>query len=229
MTMHKPVCVYVVDDSATSCLALKKQLLQIGCDVMTENDDEKALAFLCAAHTHGHFDLVLLDCFMPVIDGFEFVRRLRACEATLEWRHLPVIGISGDSDHALKQRCIESGMDGVLTKPLSQQTLQNMVDLWCVQGIQTSTSTTVLTEDIAQIFSATSKEDCAALIHAFSQADIERVLRLIHRMKGAAMTMHATEMAATLKRIEASLRGGSESVSLLHEDMIVLTQQIDAL
>jgi CheY-like chemotaxis protein len=76
------------------------------------------------------FDLVMLDCDLPDMDGYEVTRQVRMREARLH-RHTPVIAISASSNAVHKMACIECGMDGVLTKPLQLAVLKAEIALWC--------------------------------------------------------------------------------------------------
>ncbi len=218
-------CVLVVDDSLTSCIAIEKQLTRLGCRVFTAKDGAAALSQL----QDTSFDLVLLDCFMPVMDGFTVARKIRQQERESGRRHLPVIAISGDTDDAHVQLCLECGMDGVLAKPLPLDGLEKILALWCGQTPGSIDVADLKAVDLPALFRSTSREDCALLMQAVNAGHVEAIKRLVHRMKGAALTMKADVMVATLKRIEATLMASPRSVSLLQEDMLVLIQQIDAL
>lgn len=112
-----PLLILVVDDSATSRVVIGRQLKKLACEVITACDGASALATL-AQHV---FDLVLLDCQMPDVSGYEVARRFRktaACACT------PIIAISAASDALHLQRCAASGIDGVLEKPLPPEQLQ---------------------------------------------------------------------------------------------------------
>jgi CheY-like chemotaxis protein len=216
--------ILVVDDSATSCAVIKQQLLGMGCYVVIANDGQKALTYVQDAR----FDLVLLDCYMPGMDGFSVVRSIRQQEQRNGSAHLPVIGISGDTDEAHSQLCLDSGMDGLLGKPLPAGELQTILALWCCAGQHTVDMANLATVDLPALFRDTSHEDYALLMQAVNAGDLAHAKRLVHRMKGAALTMKADGMVAVLKRIDMALAATKLPESLLQEDMQMLLQQIDA-
>lgn len=83
----------------------------------------------------GLYSVVLMDCQMPVMDGFEATRRIRALETKLELRHggrgrLPIIALTADAMKGTRERCVAAGMDDYLTKPIAPKDLFNKVKEW---------------------------------------------------------------------------------------------------
>jgi CheY-like chemotaxis protein/HPt (histidine-containing phosphotransfer) domain-containing protein len=70
------------------------------------------------------FDVVLMDMMMPVMDGIEATRHIRATETD---RHVPIIAMTANAMEADRERCIEAGMDDYLSKPIKAQELQDML------------------------------------------------------------------------------------------------------
>jgi PAS domain S-box-containing protein len=78
------------------------------------------------------YDLVLMDCQMPVIDGFETARRWRASEVTSGRGHVPVIAFTANAMQGDRDRCLAAGMDDYLSKPVSHDKLAAMLRKWLV-------------------------------------------------------------------------------------------------
>jgi adenylate cyclase len=113
--------VLIVDDNAESC-GLLSQLLEIeGYVVGVAGTGEAALEQMGA----GNFDLVLLDLFLPGINGFEVLERLRRNPAL---RHIPVIMLSGDDQHDSIIRGIEMGAEDFLQKPFNPVLLRARIE-----------------------------------------------------------------------------------------------------
>jgi len=74
------------------------------------------------------YDLILMDCQMPEMDGFSATRAIRALEGT--GRHTPIIALTANAMEGERERCLESGMDDYVSKPVSAAALAAAIDLW---------------------------------------------------------------------------------------------------
>lgn len=77
----------------------------------------------------GHFDVVLMDCQMPVMDGFDASRRIRELEAGTS-RHIPIIALTASAISGDEERCRAAGMDDYLTKPVNAAILETKIRQW---------------------------------------------------------------------------------------------------
>ena len=102
-------------------------ILQIqGYEVAVANNGREALE----AHAQTPFDLVLMDCHMPEMDGFEATRAIRAREQAGGGRRLPIVALTANAMAHDREECLEAGMDDHLSKPFSMAKLQEMLDRW---------------------------------------------------------------------------------------------------
>jgi signal transduction histidine kinase/CheY-like chemotaxis protein len=76
------------------------------------------------------FDLILMDCSMPEMDGFETTRRIRAREAGTG-HHVPIVALTANAMEADRERCLAVGMDDYLSKPVRPDDLYVIIDRWC--------------------------------------------------------------------------------------------------
>lgn len=220
--------ILVVDDSATSRVVIEKQLKKLGCNVTTAQDGTSGLAAMAKVE----FDLVLLDCQMPDMSGYDVAMQVRRREREEESAHTPIVAISAETDAAHMQMCLDSGMDGVLGKPLPVDELKKILSLWCDVDVATSTATSVEEMsgvDLQALFRSTSLEDFTAMQELFAQADMLGVGRMAHRMKGAALTMGVAPIVGTLERIEAIAIRNAAPVSDLPAEIATLKQQLQAI
>ncbi len=76
------------------------------------------------------FDVVLMDCQKPEMDGFEATKQIRMLEAHGILPHIPIIALTANAMKGDKEKCLASGMDDYLSKPIRQQDVQQMVERW---------------------------------------------------------------------------------------------------
>ena len=116
--------VLVVEDSLVNQKLAVAMLQKLGHEVVIANHGKEALA---AIEAHA-FDLVLMDIQMPVMDGFEAVRRLRQAEVDT---HLPVVALTANAMRGDRDACLEAGMDAYLSKPIRLQRLADVIKRVC--------------------------------------------------------------------------------------------------
>jgi len=203
MPSSAPV-VLIVDDSATNRIVISRQLSKLGCAVLTASDGPTALAAL----EEGGINLVLLDCQMSQMSGYEVantVRKKMAATTHAMTPYLPIIAISGDTSTAHMQRCFDSGMDAVLGKPLLVHDLHKLLALWC--RIDVSNAAEAVTGhsfriDLQNLYRTTAREDFDMLYNCVQSTDFLMVGKLTHIMKGAALAIGAPDVVDALELIE---------------------------
>ncbi len=92
----------------------------------TASNGEEALALL----KETPFDLVLMDCEMPIMDGFEATMQLRAWEAAEGCRRTPVVALTAHILNEHRERAREAGMDGHMAKPVEMSQLRELIEHW---------------------------------------------------------------------------------------------------
>ena len=116
--------ILVADDSEICQLVLCQLLTPLGYDVVVVSDGQAALDALAASS----FDIVLMDCEMPRMDGISAVRQLRATATTGPRVTVIAVTAHGLAEH--REVCLEAGMDDLLGKPFRLAELQRMLDKW---------------------------------------------------------------------------------------------------
>jgi signal transduction histidine kinase/DNA-binding response OmpR family regulator len=119
--------VLLVEDNPVNLLVAQKLLGVLGCEVETAINGQLALDKLHAAA----YQAVLMDCQMPVLDGYAATRRWREHEATTQATRLPIIAMTANAMAGDRQRCLDAGMDDYLSKPISREGLQACLLRWC--------------------------------------------------------------------------------------------------
>jgi PAS domain S-box-containing protein len=114
-----PVRVLVADDNEINQVVACKFLQKLGCQVEVARTGREALE----AITRTAYDVVLMDCEMPDMDGYEATREIRLREdGTLS--HLPIMALTGHTSDEEAQKCFQAGMDRVVTKPVTLTALR---------------------------------------------------------------------------------------------------------
>ena len=114
----------MVDDDMRNVFALSRILEEKGMQILKAEDGRRALDALDA---HPDIDLVLMDIMMPVMDGYEAMRRIRAQE---RFRRLPIIALTAKAMDKDRDQCIEAGANDYLAKPIDVQRLLSMMRVW---------------------------------------------------------------------------------------------------
>ena len=121
--------VLLVEDNAVNRMIALRLLEKMGVAVDVAEDGAQALESVRAAA----YDLVLMDCQMPVMDGYDATEAIRKHEAA-SGQHVPIVALTASARDSDKQRCLDSGMDAVLTKPLAVNELRQAVVKWLEQA-----------------------------------------------------------------------------------------------
>jgi len=128
--------VLLVEDNPVNLLVAQKLLAAIGCTIDTAVNGELALEKLHA----GTYQAVLMDCQMPVLDGYAATRRWRGHEAATGAARMPIIAMTANAMAGDRQRCLDAGMDDYLSKPISREGLQACLLRWCEPLAQVGTT-----------------------------------------------------------------------------------------
>jgi CheY-like chemotaxis protein len=116
--------VLLAEDNKVNQKVAVRMLEKLGyrCDVV-DNGKEAVEAV-----QKGTYDVVLMDCFMPVMDGYEATAEIRRRE-TGE-RHIPIIALTADVTLSSKEKCLEAGMNDHVTKPVKRDVLGDALQRW---------------------------------------------------------------------------------------------------
>jgi signal transduction histidine kinase/CheY-like chemotaxis protein len=117
--------VLVVDDNSTNRLVARRIVERIGCRVDTAENGAEAVAAVRAIA----YDLVLMDCLMPVMDGLDATRSIREMEVLLN-RRTPIVAITANALQADRERCLAAGMDDFLPKPIRSEGIEAALIRW---------------------------------------------------------------------------------------------------
>ena len=230
--------VLVVEDNEFNRALISRALTMTGSTVDTVNSGLDAIAKFGTAN----YDVVLMDCHMPQLDGFETTRELRRLEGPRE--RVPIIGVTAGTAAGMRRACLAAGMDDYIEKPFSLVTLRQRVAYWFGRGSSPARAEpppiTVPAPDpdaatrldpsrldelareagpaialeLSEIFIDDVTRRVSLLRTAIETADLREELSLAHAVKGACGNFGASRMALLAEQIERCLKTGA-SASLL--------------
>ena len=115
--------ILIVEDMETNRLTARVLIGKHG----YKTDEAKNGLEAVEKHQANHYDLILMDCQMPVMDGFEATRRIRENEKNQSLAHVPIIAMTGNAFDSDKQKCFEAGMDDFISKPVEPENLARKI------------------------------------------------------------------------------------------------------
>ncbi len=118
--------VLLVEDNTVNRMVAEQLLRVFQCEVRNAADGEQALLAL----REGAVDVVLMDCQMPVLDGYAATRHWRAEEREAGHTRLPIIAMTANAMAGDRERCLQAGMDDYLSKPIARTTLHALLKRW---------------------------------------------------------------------------------------------------
>lgn len=212
--------VLLAEDNPTSRMVTEALLKKLSCDVDVAIDGREALE----KARGGDYDIVFMDCYMPLMDGFQATRRIRQRRPNEE---LPVIALTASVTDEDRARCVEAGMNDTIHKPVRMSLLAKAIERWVpVGGSRSARAVSSLpppsTLDLNMVRGLVSldgedddfirevmggyvdqlKDVVAKLATAVAANDTEEARLLAHSMKGASKQIGATRAGTLLGAIE---------------------------
>ena len=237
--------ILVVDDNPTNRLLVETQLQKLGYDCVSAADGHEALQRLDTQR----FDVVLMDCNMPVMDGYETTRRIRAAERGTG-AHIPILALTASTVGSNRDACERAGMDGFLGKPLLSSTLAAEISRFVGAGrpqdatgrpdtngqLENTTDAKILDEaridrmieelgteplqKVVAAFVAEMPRRLAELRHVAADRDADAVRRSAHAIRSPSVMLGAVALAERLRAVEDSADPVAEMSETGLEDLV---------
>lgn len=249
VTFSRALNILVVDDYPANRLLLSQQLSYLGHRVREAEDGAHGLR----EWRQQHFDVVITDCNMPVMSGYELARTLRAEERAQGLVPSRILGFTANAQPDEKERCQLAGMDDCLFKPISLIDLSKQLaavvvsplpvpldapdidvsdDLDLTSLQQLTRGDAASTASLLRDLSASNDEDLGRLVKLFARHDVSGLMDLAHRVKGGARIIKAQGVIMACERLEAAGEQGdpaqlTEAVDTLHQAMERLAGQLE--
>jgi CheY-like chemotaxis protein len=210
-------------------------ILQIqGYAVTVANNGKEALE----AHGQGGVDLILMDCHMPEMDGFEATVEIRKREQPTGKR-LPIIALTANAMAHDREECLNAGMDDHLAKPFSMQTMQEMLDRWMprtpAEAVETVPAASpsagddeVIDQQVLDQLSALRINGKPELLARTINLYLIESPKLVHKLQQAAAAANAPEIARSAHSLKScSANVGARVLSRYCSDIEASARRAD--
>jgi CheY-like chemotaxis protein/HPt (histidine-containing phosphotransfer) domain-containing protein len=229
--------ILIVEDNAVNAEVFAGLLREFGCSNAKAGNGRDAVRMAA----DGSYDAILMDIHMPDMDGWTATATIR--RAAFGQRRTPIIALTADAASSHRERCIEAGMDGFLTKPLLLRELHAVLAKWLPTAAHADRAVpqAPLAEkavvDVTQmervrklgflsrvtrVFVDTSDRQVNVILAALAAGDCAAIARECHSFKSAAAHMGAAELAALIVEIERAARAAD------HAQLSSLTDRLRA-
>ncbi len=225
--------VLLAEDNPVNQEIARRQLQRLGVEVDIAGDGAAAVE----AVARGGYDLVLMDCQMPVMSGYDATGEIRRREVGTG-RHIPVIAMTANAMAGDREECLRAGMDDYIAKPVKIDALRAVVARWAAAAPerpaapapQTSPADAEPVVDAAALdelrsyqvdgepdvldaligkFLDSARRDCAEVRAAVGRGDAEMLRRVAHGLKGTSGMFGARRLWAISAQIEVLSKQGA--------------------
>jgi CheY-like chemotaxis protein/HPt (histidine-containing phosphotransfer) domain-containing protein len=218
--------VLLVEDNPVNQELAMHMLEFLGCRCTVAGDGREALEAL----GRDACDVVLMDCQMPVMDGFEATAAIRVREAAKpEEPRLPIIALTAGAIEGDRDKCLAAGMDDYLSKPFSMEQLEQALRRWLPEGpreapreahvdprviermLEDAGGGPELMKRMIRAYLKDAPRRLAAISDGMARADSAAVARAAHALKSANANLGATSLSQMCIRLERHCRAGYTS------------------
>jgi signal transduction histidine kinase/DNA-binding response OmpR family regulator len=239
--------VLLVEDNMVNRTLALEMLQRLGCDAMHAGNGVEALDAL----EKQDFDVVLMDCQMPVMDGFIATRKLRERELAKKKEPTRVVALTANALAGDREACLAAGMNDYLAKPFTLAQLRNLLlpskvsrsaankvtldhsAIEAVRQLDPDGQDRLLARLIA-LYRDDSSQLLADIDNGMKASDAEAIARAAHTLKSSSANLGATNVAAIARQIESSARNGDlndmmTSITKLRAQRTVALSELEAL
>ncbi len=227
--------VLLVEDNQVNQIVANGILSNLGLQVEVAENGVECLEHL-KSKPDDYYSLVLMDCQMPEMDGFEATKQIRAATAGEAVMQIPIIALTANAMMGDKEKCLQAGMDDYLPKPLSPEKLQSKLEHWLLKDNKERENTPVQpdkssntndTEDtiwdkedvlkrllnktdllktLLNIYFDENPKRLADIEQAIKDQDITAVQHIAHTIKGVAANLSGIQLQEQAALMEAAAR-----------------------
>ena len=245
------ISILAVDDHPVNQVFIQKVLKKLGFkNIDLAENGEQALNYI----DNNTYDIVLMDCQMPIIDGYQATTLLREKEAD-DGNHLPIIALTANAMVGDKEKCIKAGMDDYLSKPVRPEKLKKVMAKWLtvtqnadsesandMSNISCQDESQTLDFDIErlELFTDGNQDEEKELLDMFFEQAELSLLSLVenkdnedpdgwraaaHKLKGSAANLGANNLAHICEHAEKNFTKGMSEKAMMLDDIFICLDQ----
>jgi PAS domain S-box-containing protein len=209
--------ILLVEDNPVNQRVAQRLLQKLAAEVTIANNGAEALERIA----ESSYDAVLMDCQMPVMDGFTATRRIRELERQNgRGRRLPIIALTANVMSEDREGCIAAGMDAHLGKPIEPAQLIDCLGRYLKPDIvraevdmsalhELTGGDTEFERELVETFVSSGDQCLTEILSALRVSDFDTIGKRAHALKGASANIHATGLAAAASSLESAARANS--------------------
>jgi two-component system, sensor histidine kinase and response regulator len=215
--------VLLAEDNPVNRFVALTMLEEVGCRVQVATNGREALTLALGEH----FDLVLMDCQMPVMDGFAATRAIRS--GSSERAQVPIVAVTAHAMPDARDECVEAGMNDYLAKPFKRQDLMQVLARWLEPMDLAGTSGTFqfdgpaldsnlldevlgfeapgrssLLERLATMYREDGDEQVRGIADALARSALDEVARQAHALKSSSGSVGGSRLSELCRQMEAA-------------------------
>lgn len=223
--------ILLVDDNVVNQEVVLLMLESFGCHVEIANNGQEAVD-MCE---RADFDLVLMDCMMPIKDGYAATKEIREKQQAGTMPHFPVIALTANAIEGDREKCLKSGMDDYLPKPFKSEELHRILRTWLNSPVTSNKKSNADGDDgsnppiftpealagLQALYPGKSKQVMQRLVElylnnagtllanlelAWQQGHVETIRVAAHTLKSSSLQIGASRLAEMCRTVETEAR-----------------------
>ncbi len=212
--------VLLVEDNPVNQTVAVGILEEFGCDTVVAINGQDALSKM----SEDDFDVVLMDCELPVMDGFAATAAIR--EQVASAGSVPIIAVTANAVDGDRERCLAAGMQDYIAKPITVEKLHGKLTQWLPQDAPSAADDVLdhasldsirslqgvggdgMVRRVLTIYLASSAEQLDTLRGAVRDGDVEAVRQAAHALKASSQNVGAKPLSFACQQLEENARGG---------------------
>ncbi|WP_458375679.1 ATP-binding protein [Pseudomonas pergaminensis] len=222
-----PLTVLIVEDHLPSQYLLYQQVAYLGHRALTANNGLEGVAIW----QENEIDIVITDCNMPELSGHEMTKIIRQLERSQRVHPCIIVALTADAQREELERCMASGMDHSLAKPITLAVLNRWIPKRGNDKQPSETTSSPLNDirgAMAEEVIQSNGVESQALSQALEKRDPQDVIRIVHKLKGTAYLLNHSGLLEQCIEIEDLCAQGSMSVEM-HEAISALIQKLEGI